>query len=229
MHFLLTNDDGIAAQGLAVLAEAAASLGRLTWVAPCSHLSGCAHRVTTDAPIRLTTHGATRWAIDGTPADCVRVALARLAPQVDWVLSGVNHGGNLGADFYHSGTVAAVREAALHGRPAAAFSQYRKRHREVDWTRSARWVARVLHELLSRTQEPGTFWNVNLPHLDDDEPEPRVVDCPLEGGPLPLSYRDAEGLLHYDGDYHGRRRRPGGDVDVCFGGAIAITRLTITV
>lgn len=227
MHFLLTNDDGIAAPGLAALAEAVASLGQRTWVAPCTHLSGCGHRVTTDTPIRLIAHDARRWAIDGTPADCVRVALARLAPAIDWVLAGINQGGNLGADIYHSGTVAAAREAALHGRPSVAFSQYRKRHRDIDWSRSARWVTRVLRELLSEPHEPGTFWNVNLPHLDDDAPEPRVVVCPLEGGALPLSYRAAEEHLHYDGDYHNRRRRPGSDVDVCFGGAIAVTRLAV--
>ena len=84
------------------------------------------------------------WAIDGTPADCVRVGLAKLTPDVAWVLSGMNHGGNLGADVYHSGTVAAVREAALHGRPGIAISQYRKRNVEIDWERARRWMGMVL-------------------------------------------------------------------------------------
>src|SRR2546421_8158247 len=121
MKLLLTNDDGIDALGLAALAEVAAAHGTLTWVAPHAHLSGCGHRVTTSEPIKLMNKGVQRWAIDGTPADCVRVALAKLAPDVAWVLSGMNHGGNLGADVYISGTVAAVREAALHGRRAIAF------------------------------------------------------------------------------------------------------------
>src|SRR5436189_111472 len=106
--------------------------------------SGCGHRVTTDGPIRLMKRSDTRWAIDGTPADCVRVALAKLAPDVAWVLAGINHGGNLGADVYHSGTVAAVREAAFHGKPAIAFSQYCKRGHEIDWQRASRWAALVL-------------------------------------------------------------------------------------
>jgi 5'-nucleotidase len=229
MRVLLTNDDGIDAPGLEALAEAAALLGPLVTIAPTTHLSGCGHRVTTDSPIRLSPRGAQRWAIDGTPADCVRVALARLAPDVDWVLAGVNHGGNLGADIYHSGTVAAAREAALYGRQSIALSHYRKRGRDIDWPRARRWLARVFEELLRRAVEPGTFWNVNLPHLAPDEPEPALIVCPLEGGPLPLGYREEAECLHYSGNYHERRRRPGSDVDVCFAGNIAVTQLVVAV
>ncbi len=230
MQFLLTNDDGIDAPGLVTLAEAAAPLGRLAVVAPCSHLSGCGHRVTTNDPIRVNLRDVARWAIDGTPADCVRVALARLAPDVEWVLSGLNHGGNLGADVYHSGTVAAAREAALHGRRSIAFSHYTKRGLEIDWPRARRWVERVLRDLLARAWEPGLFWNVNLPHLSPEEPEPAIVVCPLEGGPLPLGFRDGDPeCLHYCGNYHERQRRPGSDVDVCFAGNIAVTELVVAV
>jgi 5'-nucleotidase len=227
MKFLLTNDDGIDAPGLAALAAAAAARGTPVWVAPDSHLSGCGHRVTTDTPIQLARRDDSRYAIDGTPADCVRVGLYHVAPDVAWVLSGINQGGNLGADVYHSGTVAAVREAALHGKPGIAFSQYRKRGLNADWNRASEWVGRVLDELLGRPLEPGAFWNVNLPHPDPGDPEPRVVFCPLEGGPLPIAFRDEGGRLHYCGDYHARRRRAGTDVDVCFGGDIAVTMLTV--
>lgn len=227
MKLLVTNDDGIDAPGLAALAGVAATHGEVTWVAPHTHLSGCGHRVTTDGPIRLLKKGDTRWAIDGTPADCVRVALAKLAPDVAWVLSGMNHGGNLGADVYHSGTVAAVREAAFHGRPAIAFSHYRQRGMEIDWDRAQRWMARVLADLLVEPWTPGVFWNVNLPHLAPSEPEPPIIYCPLELGPLPLSFRQLEDALHYDGIYHQRPRSAGSDVDVCFAGNIAVTRLGI--
>jgi 5'-nucleotidase len=226
MKLLLTNDDGIDAEGLAALAEAAASLGSLRWIAPDSAYSGCGHRVTTDRAIRLFRHGEGRWAIDGTPADCVRVALAHLTPDVDWVLAGINHGGNLGADVFHSGTVAAVREAVLHGKPGIAISHYRRRGEEFDWTRAARWTRRVLRMLLDRTQRPGTFWNVNLPHPGPESPEPEVVLCPLETGALPLAFRADGDCLHYSGNYHERRRQPGTDVDVCFAGNIAVTQLS---
>src|SRR2546421_90555 len=102
MRLLLTNDDGIDAPGLESLLSAVTTLSEAIVVAPDCHLSGCGHRVTTNSPIRLATRAAGRWAIDGTPADCVRVALMHLTADIDWVLSGINEGGNLGADVYHS-------------------------------------------------------------------------------------------------------------------------------
>src|SRR5262249_26291514 len=128
MRFLLTNDDGVDAPGLKVLFVAAEPLGDAVVVAPAEHHSGCSHQVTTRQPLRVAEHAARRFAVDGTPADCVRVALHALAPAAEWVLSGINAGGNLGADVYVSGTVAAAREAVLHGRPAVAVSQYLKRN-----------------------------------------------------------------------------------------------------
>jgi len=228
MKLLLTNDDGIDAEGLAALAQAAAPLGTAIWVAPDSHHSGCGHRVTTDRPLKLRQLDASRWSLDGTPADCVRVALAHAAPDVDWVLSGINHGGNLGVDVFHSGTVAAVREAALHGKPAIALSHYRRRGAEgTDWPRVAGWARQVLALLLDRPIQPGTFWNVNLPHPLAGADEPRIVFCPLEAGPLPLCFRSEGDLLHYSGNYHERHRQPGTDVDVCFSGHIAVTQLAV--
>jgi 5'-nucleotidase len=226
MFILLTNDDGIDAPGLEALAKAAAPLGQSVWIAPTCHLSGCSHRVTTDGPIRALRRGDERWALEGTPADCVRLGLARLAPRTQLVLSGLNAGGNLGVDVHHSGTVAAVREAALHGLPGIALSQYRKRGLEVDWPRSIAWMAQVLTQLLAQPLMPGTFWNVNLPHLRPDEPEPQVIFCPLEQQPLPLEFLEKDEHWHYAGNYHGRARQPGTDVDVCFGGNIAVTRLS---
>lgn len=225
MKILLTNDDGIAAPGLAALADAARPLGQLTWIAPHTHQSGCGHRVTTDRAINLFRHDDNRWAIDGTPADCVRVALFALAKDVDWVLSGMNHGGNLGADVHISGTVAAVREAALHGRRGIAVSQYRRRDLDFDWVRAQSWVAQVLAELVHEPLPAGHFWNVNLPSLLPNDPEPRIVHCPLESGPLPLSFRHEGALFHYNGNYHERPRKDGSDVAVCFAGNIAVTRL----
>src|SRR4051794_24305316 len=115
MRFVLTNDDGIDAPGLRALEEAARQVGEVIVVAPAAPQSGCSHRVTTSALIRVHRAGPDRFAVEATPADCVRVALYRFGPEPAWVLSGVNDGGNLGADVHHSGTVAAVREAVLHG------------------------------------------------------------------------------------------------------------------
>jgi 5'-nucleotidase len=227
MRLLLTNDDGIDAPGLAALEAAARDFGEVLVVAPAAVHSGCGHRVTTDSPLRLCEYGPRRFSLEGTPADCVRVALHGLVPEIDWVLSGINAGGNLGADVHHSGTVAAVREAVLHGRPGVALSHYRRRGLAVEWDRAASWARRVLRELLARSAEPGAYWNVNLPHLDPSAADPPVVFCPLDPGPLPLSYRREGDLFHYDGDYHGRPRVTGADVDVCFRGQIAVTRLSL--
>jgi 5'-nucleotidase len=225
MKFLLTNDDGIDAEGLQALHAAARLLGDSVIVAPAGPQSGCSHAASSS--VRVEQRGDGRYAIHGTPADCTRFGLLKLVPDAGWVLSGINHGGNLGADVYYSGTVAAVREAVLHGWPGVALSYYRKKGVEFDWPRASRWTGRVLAELFARPVEPGTFWSVNLPHLAADDPDPEMVFCPLDPHPLPLSYRHEEGLHHYDGDYHTRKRTPGADVDVCFSGRIAVTQIRL--
>ena len=227
MKLLLTNDDGIDAPGLQALADAAGRLGDVVVVAPVEPHSGCGHRVTTNAPFRVVEHGPGRYAVAGTPADCVRIALHHFVRDPVVVLSGINAGGNLGADVHISGTVAAVREAVLHGRPGVALSQYRRKGVDFDWRRSSRWVEPLLRDLLARPWTPGLFWNVNLPHLDEQQPDPEVVFCPINPLPLPLSYRREGDLFHYDGDYHGRPRHKGTAVDVCFGGRIAVSELRL--
>jgi 5'-nucleotidase len=209
------------------LAVAAAEFGEMMIAAPVEAHSGCSHKVTTHEPIIVELRGPRRAAVRGTPADCVRIALHRYCPNFDWVLAGINAGGNLGADVYLSGTVAAAREAVLHGRPGIAFSYYRRKDLEFDWLQAARWVRRLLPDLLAEPWERGAFWNVNLPHLPPKAPDPSVVRCKLDPHPLPLSFRDDGGKLFYDGNYHTRQRTPGRDVDVCFGGRVAVTRINL--
>ncbi|RUL87917.1 5'/3'-nucleotidase SurE [Tautonia sociabilis] len=225
---VLTNDDGIDAPGLEALRRAAEGLGGpVRVVAPSAPWSSMGHAVTGGAAIRVEHLGPDRIAVAGTPADCVRLALHHLAPEPSWVFSGINRGGNLGADVHHSGTVAAAREAVLHGVPAIALSHYIRRDRPLDWDRAARWARRVLEFLTALPWQPGTLWSVNLPHLLPDEPDPDLVFCPLDPSPLPLRFALAGDEATYSGDYHGRLRVPGADVDVCFGGRVAITRIRI--
>ena len=226
MRLLLTNDDGIDAPGLEALYQVAADLGQPVLVAPMEAHSGCSHRVTTGAPIRVERRPK-GYAVTGTPADCVRIGLHGLVKDAAWVLSGLNEGGNLGVDVHHSGTVAAVREAVVHGRPGIAMSHYHKGGSQIDWLRAARWLLPLLADLMARPWTPGTFWNINLPHLDREDADPEVVFCPLDPGPLPLSFRSDGDWWHYDGKYHERPRAAGSDVDVCFRGHIAVTRLTL--
>ena len=226
-RLLLTNDDGIDAPGLAALEIAARGIGPARVFAPSGPRSGCGHVVSTHAAIVVEGRDEARFAVGGTPADCVRMALHRGGDGIDWVLSGINAGGNLGADIHHSGTVAAVREAALHGLPGIAVSHYLKRNQEVDWDRAARWCAVVIRDLMGRPVLPGTFWNVNLPHLDPDEPDPTVVFCPVDPSPLPLAFRDTADGVVYCGDYQGRGRVPEADVATCFGGRISVSRVHV--
>ena len=228
MKFLVTNDDGIDAAGLAALVSAVEDLGEPIVVAPAGPQSGVSHRVTWHEGVRIEQRDKRTYAIHGTPADCVRLGLLKVIPDAKWILSGINHGANLGADVHYSGTVAAVREAVLHGWPGIAVSHYRKSGVAFDWQRAAEWVRPILKDLLARPIEPGVFYNINLPNLPPDAPRPEVVWCALDPNPLPLNYRhEEESDLYFAGDYQLRHRTPGFDVDVCFGGRIAVTEVRL--
>jgi 5'-nucleotidase len=226
MTIILTNDDGIDAPGIRALVKAVKGKNTII-AAPADHQSGCGHQVTTTRPINLQRRSETEYAIAGTPADCVRIAITQIKANVKYVLSGINAGGNLGVDAYISGTVAAVREAAMHGIPGIAISHYRKAKQNFDWDQAAKLTAEVLEDLLQRPLEPGSFWNVNLPHLQPGEPDPKVVFCQPCIKPLPVNYRIEGNDYYYIGEYSKRDRIPGSDVDVCFSGNIAVTQLRV--
>ncbi|RMF24510.1 MAG: 5'/3'-nucleotidase SurE [Cyanobacteria bacterium J083] len=222
---ILTNDDGIDAPGIAALKEAVAT--DTTIIAPQAHLSGCGHQVTTQQAIAIEKRSQHTYAIDGTPADCVRIGLSQLSPETEWVISGINAGGNLGTDAYISGTVAAAREAAILGRKAIAISHWINKPMVIDWQLAINLSKIVLNELQSLSLPSGKFWNVNLPHLSPDSPLPEIVFCQPSTDPLPLDYRLEGNCYYYQGVYNKRDRTPGTDVDVCFSGKIAVTLLQI--
>ena len=184
MKLLLTNDDGIDAPGLEALVNAARTIGDPIIVAPAGPQSGVSHAVTWREGVRIEPRGEKRFAIHGTPADCTRLGLLRVVPDAKWVLSGINHGSNLGADMYYSGTVAAVREAVLHGWPGVAVSHYRKSGVDYDWARAVKWVTPILSEILAKPIEAGLFYNVNLPILPAQMDDPEVVWCSLRSKPV---------------------------------------------
>ncbi len=237
----LTNDDGIDAPGIQALYQALIKLERPTSVgdaphnsglsvgiiAPDQHLSGCSHQINRGGrPLSVEQRAEQHYAIGGTPADCTRVA-HHLYPQLGWVLSGINDGGNLGADIYVSGTVAAAREATLLRIPAIAISHYKSRNTVIDWERAAHRVARVLNMLMERPLNPGQFWNVNLPSVASSAPEPDIVFCPVCTQPLPTSSSLDSGQFRYTGNYQERQRDPGADVDVCFSGNISVSQISL--
>ncbi len=226
MLLLLTNDDGIDAPGIRALGKAVQKLGAdALMVAPQAHQSGCSHQVTTNQPIQIQQRSEREYAIAGTPADCVRIALSHLGAKPTFVLSGINAGGNLGADIYISGTVAAVREASLHRIPGVAISHYRQGKREIDWDLAAELTAQVLTTLFDKATTAGSFWNVNLPHLPPGVNQSEMVFCSPCTQPLPAAYRAEGDLLYYAGEYSQRSRDPGADVDVCFSGQIAVSQI----
>ncbi|MBA2627479.1 MAG: 5'/3'-nucleotidase SurE [Gemmatimonadales bacterium] len=123
MNILVSNDDGILAPGLALLAEACRGVGTVTVVAPDREQSGTSHSLTLHRPLRPARRPDGAYQIDGTPTDCVMLALGALMPeQPDFVFSGVNHGPNMGEDVLYSGTVAAAMEAVMLGVPGIAIS-----------------------------------------------------------------------------------------------------------
>ncbi|TAF05249.1 MAG: 5'/3'-nucleotidase SurE [Nostocales cyanobacterium] len=226
MKIILTNDDGIDAPGIQALRKAVNGKNVII-AAPLEHQSGCGHQVTTETPIKLQRRSEFEYAIAGTPADCVRIAITQLDYDVKYVLSGINAGGNLGVDAYISGTVAAVREAAMHGIPGIAISHYRKGKLDYNWDLAANWTSDILADLLKLPLEAGSFWNVNLPHLLPEDAVPEVVFCQPCTKPLPVNYRIDGDNFYYVGEYGKRDRTPGSDVDICFSGNIAITQLKV--
>lgn len=226
MHILITNDDGIDAPGLAAIEAAVRQFGTLTVVAPHREYSGCGHQVTNDEPFRIERTAERRYKVFGTPADCTRIGLTKLAPAVDLVLSGINEGGNLGVDVVMSGTVAAAREAVWLGTPSIAFSQYVRRGRERDWRKTTAMARRVFTALKTRSTPPTGFWNVNMPDVDTHVDELLLVDTFVEPAHLPVGFDETDkDSFSFRSDYRNRPRAAGSDVDVCFGGAISISHV----
>ena len=226
MKFLVTNDDGIDADGIAALAQTASKFGDVTVVAPERPHSGCGHQITSDGVISVRETGERRWAIGGTPADCVRIGLSQIVPEADWVLAGINAGANLGVDIFMSGTLAAVREGALLGRHGIAFSRYCRTAGQFDWPQAGALTDSLLESLLGRDLAAGEFWNVNLPAPVESSPHPGFVDCHVATDPLRMDLKDHPTGVRYSGDYHRRGGIPGSDVDVCFSGDVSISRMS---
>lgn len=170
-RILVTNDDGINAPGLRVLEAVARSLAPEVWtVAPEVNHSGAGHSLTIKRPLRAEEVGPRRWSVDGTPTDCVLLALQWLLEEpVDLVLSGVNRGVNVGEDITYSGTVAAAMEATLLDVPAIAFSQGFKNGDPVRWATAERHAPDLVRRLWQAGWPKGVLINVNFPDRDADD------------------------------------------------------------
>ena len=163
-RILLTNDDGIHSQGLIKLEESLKEVGDVYVVAPASEMSGASHSLTLARPLRIRQIDERHWTVDGTPTDCITLALNKILPleeRPDICASGINHGGNLGDDATYSGTVAGALEATILGVPGVAFSLVAREN--FDFSEAARFAVTVLRKVLAEGLPEGTLLNINLP------------------------------------------------------------------
>jgi 5'-nucleotidase len=228
LKIILTNDDGIDAPGLETLQRCVQDEGKIVVVAPTHPQSGIGHQVTTRSPIPVEKLDHNRYSVDGTPADCSRIALKQLAPDADWLIAGINPGANLGSDVYNSGTVAAAREAAILGCRSMAISQYVAKDQQINWDITGYHAAAVLKMLIKKTIEPAWFWNVNLPHPLNDYSEIALGFCGLDTNPHKYDFRKNGKEYIYSGSIHERPRNSGTDVTVCFDEKkISVTKIPV--
>jgi 5'-nucleotidase len=231
-RILITNDDGIDAQGLAVLERIAAELAREVWlVAPEHDQSGVSHAVSLHHPIRLSERGARRYGVTGTPGDCAVMGVCHLMPDPpQLLLAGVNRGANLGLETVFSGTVGGAMTGMLLGVPSIALSQAWTDREHVRWETAAVRGADVVRQLLAVGWGAATCLNVNFPDLP-------AAEC----GPLTLA-RQGPGLIeglqvetrtdprgftyHWLSFRRGPRDQgPESDVDALAAGRIVVTPL----
>src|ERR1700704_4373084 len=163
-RILLTNDDGIHSDGLGMLETALHEIGDVFVVAPAAEMSGAAHSLTLARPLRIRAIDERHWTVDGTPTDCVTLALHKILKEhelPDVCASGINHGGNLGDDATYSGTVAGALEATILGVPGIAVSLVAREN--YDFTEASRFALLAVRKILSEGLPEGTLLNMNVP------------------------------------------------------------------
>ncbi len=236
MHLLLTNDDGINAPGLAALHAALREKHTLSIVAPTSEQSRTGHTANYDQPI--TVHAINHetlgpsHSVNGTPVDCARLAVTELVTEpVDVVISGINHGANVGwVDLATSGTFAAARDLAFLDIPAIAISQMFLKNQPTDWPAAFRRARTILDHLLDASAPPVKLWNVNLPRTGPGQQPKGVRLLPPSFDQIPLQYetlekKDSLTTYQYAGEWESRTRTPDHDVAGVFDGYVVVTPL----
>jgi 5'-nucleotidase len=171
-RILISNDDGIESPGIKLLEKIARDITSDVWVvAPEQEQSGASHSLTTRRPLRLKELGPHRFSVDGTPTDCIVVAVRRLLrdrpPHL--VLSGINAGSNVGEDLTYSGTVAAAMEATLLDIPAMALSQDYRDGESIPWETSETFAPEVIRRLLQLPWPAHTLFNINVPGVPPEQ------------------------------------------------------------
>ena len=172
MRILVSNDDGIHAEGIAVLEEIAKTISEDVWVcSPDRQNSAMSRAISTKRPLNVDHYGDKRYAVDGTPADSVFCALQGFlkAERPELVLSGVNEGSNIAGDVLYSGTVGAAMEAAVYGVPAMALSLRYEAGMEMQWETARHFGEKIIKDLLKTDFYKTSVMNINFPNLPIDE------------------------------------------------------------
>jgi 5'/3'-nucleotidase len=202
MQILLTNDDGIYAPGLAAMERALERLGNVTVVAPAVEQSGVGHSITFLSPLmaKEVFDGERRrgWAVEGSPADCVKLAVGEFCKQPDILVSGINGGLNLGINVLYSGTVAGATEGAVFDIKSFAVSLEYDEHAQFD--RAAEMSVRLIEQILAlRDSGSHPLYNINIPTVALERPtEIRVVPMATVGWPAEFDRRvDPKGRRYY--------------------------------
>ena len=238
MNILLTNDDGFEAPGLLAAYRALTSLGTVHVVAPSAERSACGHMITLRGPIRVqrVTHPGLGLihAVEGTPADCVRLGAVELIDgTVDLVVSGINRGANAGVDVFYSGTVAGAREGAILGIKSIALSCAVRTEPQIDWLAATDVTTWMVDDLMHDDLPGPGFWNVNLPTPIPDEPRSHVHRVPMATQPTPMKFDRVECddgktmEFHYGAAFWSREVPSPTDYSVMRDGGIAITAIPL--
>ncbi len=224
-RILITNDDGIHAEGIIALEEAMHGLGEVYVVAPVAEQSGASHSLTLSRPLRIRQIDERHWTVDGTPTDCVTLALNRIfSPdeRPDICVSGINHGANLGDDATYSGTVAGALEATILGVPGLAFSLVA--NRDQNFTESIRVATEVTRKALADGIPADTLLNVNVP-----KGVPQGIRITKQGfktaRPVISEHIDPRGKLYYwiGEERVGFRAEGGTDFEAIDEGYVSVT------
>jgi len=197
VRILVTNDDGIHSQGITELENALREIGDVYVVAPESEMSGASHSLTLSRPLRIRQIDDRHWTVDGTPTDCVTLALNRILPPEERphiCASGINHGPNLGDDATYSGTVAGAMEATILGVPGLAFSLTVSRN--PDFTESAKIARQLTAKAIEEGLPQGTLLNINVPK--GDPKGFRITKQGLKNArPVITEHTDPRGKFYY--------------------------------
>ena len=238
MDIPLNNDDRYHAPGLAAAYQALTSLGTVHVVAPAKERSACSHSISLYRPISVerTDYGrfGTIHIVDGTPADCVRLAIAELIDRpIGLVVAGINRGANTGVDTFYSGTIAGAREATILGFPAMAVSQAIRDGIELNWSAAAKTTTKLIVQPQAQALPAAGFWRINLPSPIPPDTEQHIhrVEPAVETAPLSFerSERDGEPFaeFRYGKSYWERSVSEPSDFSVVRDGGIAITAVPL--